>query len=1476
MTPRSGGESDKFGNAYEGAWTVAQILQIVSGEALSITIEKAGSAGEGAEFILETRDGLQAHQVKRQLGDETQWTVASLKAKGIWSAARSHVAVGISYHFVSTIPARMAQELCDRSRRSDSSTDFVDELLTSKTLEDAFNDLCQPELLGTADDAWKLLRQCWFSTVGHVEREKDNAAMANVLIAGAEGRLICAGIADLAISNMGIRLSATEISAKLEEYGLSIAGRGDADRALSSINSATNTWLTSVENELVEPQILRIETQDVLSAIRTNKITIAAGLAGSGKSAISQQVARGLSVSPNRVLAFRLDRIDGYATTAQLGNQIGLTSSPVEALGRAADGSECVLLVDQLDAVSLISGRSPLAFDVVAELIREAKAFQSMKILLVCRQFDLANDERFRSLSAREKAVIVSIGLLTPSQVDSALNVLEIPQEALDAVQREMLRTPLHLKLFSQISDSTSSYEWSSIIDLFDAFWERKQRDVVTRRKGSRFAAVIGVLAEAISERKTLSVHISVLDEGDLGADANALLSEQVLVRDGSQVAFFHESFFDYAFARSWILRRVSILDFLDDVQPLFVRGQVRQILAYLRSSDPARYLRELRALITSPKVRFHIKEAAFATLTSSREPTLAELDVLIEIVESDPSLRRRSWRVWTEPSWAVLMDARKLIDAWFASEESEDRAISALGALLMAQPERTFEIVDRYQSSRLASSIALALSQIPTLYEHQRGRDIFLGWLREDVFKGNQRHPWHAAVDAVSAHEGFALAILRAHLIDRPSALEASDHGLVPALGDHDEDLAQIIAVAANDSATFLDFVLPYLERVCELTSHGRSDWFRTSRHFSLRVYVRPGRHVVGDVLVDRAVAAIRHLAAHNPDLATTYLKRMTESDWSVIQELAFEGLEAGAEFFADWAADLIITEPRRMMISNNTENPVWSNQRLISAIVPFLGSVHLLKLEDYVRDFRFERESIPYGRHAYALLTSFPEEALSTVGRRRLQEYQRKFALAPGKPAGIQSGFVAPPIPQERAARMGDGQWLSAMRTHDGNGRSWSELRGGAHELAQVLHAEARKDPARFAKLATALPSDVNLAYPAAILLGLAEAEELEEPAPVFSAVIHLARIGEAEIDRWLFHAVGKYGARVPLDLVAAVLKRCLLSPDPADDGIRVRRSDSNGISAEEVLSSGINTARGSLADDLADLIVQDPSGKRSRLVATAVSQLSKDPALAVRVYVARVVHALMRDMSELADGAARDLLLSDPRSLAFRPMVFMAMALGSRDPRFVIEVAQKQLRDLDGDARQGAGNLIAFASAEWGMPDLLDEVLVQSDTRARVGAAEMLAGRLQVAENSDVCRMGLQRLFHDDDDLVRHAAAEIAWQLRGEPLGKNKELLINMVKSPAFEEALPQLVITLEESTEKIDDLVKACVEQIETWTDRPKLNGHIGLELGELAKLIVRALAQTPERSDQSRFLDGVDALLRAGGYGVDDLVAAAER
>src|SRR5439155_10314992 len=103
-----------------------------------------------------------------------------------------------------------------------------------------------------------------------------------------------------------------------------------------------------------------------------------------------------------------------------------------------------------------------------------------------------------------------------------------------------------------------------------------------------------------MSTNQELFAPHSVADEWE--SDAAAMMSEHVLVRADSRAGFFHESFFDYAFARRFIARRQDIYALLkSSEQHLFRRTQVRQILVHERDSVRTQYLGHLQPVLLSP-----------------------------------------------------------------------------------------------------------------------------------------------------------------------------------------------------------------------------------------------------------------------------------------------------------------------------------------------------------------------------------------------------------------------------------------------------------------------------------------------------------------------------------------------------------------------------------------------------------------------------------------------------------------------------------------------------------------------------------------------------------------------------------------------------------------------------------------------------------------------------------------------------------
>ena len=154
--PLPGGSSDKYGNRFEGKWTVYCIAQVMAEEADSIRLEPVGADGDGAEFILRIGPVVEYHQVKRQHARLGDWTIAELAGKGVLHHAfiKTRDPSG-RYIFISTTHCAILEKIVDDAKRAESLSEFKEYFLKGEKVKAWANllrqwhDLIQEEMATT-------------------------------------------------------------------------------------------------------------------------------------------------------------------------------------------------------------------------------------------------------------------------------------------------------------------------------------------------------------------------------------------------------------------------------------------------------------------------------------------------------------------------------------------------------------------------------------------------------------------------------------------------------------------------------------------------------------------------------------------------------------------------------------------------------------------------------------------------------------------------------------------------------------------------------------------------------------------------------------------------------------------------------------------------------------------------------------------------------------------------------------------------------------------------------------------------------------------------------------------------------------------------------------------------------------------------------------------------------------------------------
>ncbi|MDX6576442.1 MAG: hypothetical protein QOE96_2395 [Blastocatellia bacterium] len=110
-----------------------------------------------------------------------------------------------------------------------------------------------------------------------------------------------------------------------------------------------------------------------------------------GKTVVLQDVLYALEDAGVRVLAIKADLLSGISTREELRDYLGLPDSVERVLHRLADRETVVLVIDQMDALSLSLALDQRTLDLVLDLVAKARLIPGVRLLLSCRTFDLNN-----------------------------------------------------------------------------------------------------------------------------------------------------------------------------------------------------------------------------------------------------------------------------------------------------------------------------------------------------------------------------------------------------------------------------------------------------------------------------------------------------------------------------------------------------------------------------------------------------------------------------------------------------------------------------------------------------------------------------------------------------------------------------------------------------------------------------------------------------------------------------------------------------------------------------------------------------------------------------------------------------------------------------------------------------------------------------------------------------------------------------
>ena len=1061
---------------------------MLGGETEAIRVEDPGV--DKAEFVVTTGARRELHQVKLS-HPNGNWSLAALRSDGLLQAIGAQLADNDDrFVFVSGSDARELTELSEAARGAESDTEFEQYFLEATKRRTRFEKLCECWACDAPTARERLQRIDVHTIDERGLRDKVYWSVAALFLA--KPAAVVAALRGIAEDSVHRTISRQDLVEELGRRGLPLRQLRSPEHAAPAVQAATDRFLDIARRKLIQGRLVpKTAAETLLSCLDlVPGDSVVTGRAGSGKTACVVEVLDRLRERGLPTLAFRLDRIPFHSvlTTAALGEHLGLEESPALVLAAAAEatGRPSVLIIDQLDAVSTISGRSSAAFDLVEQLIHEARGACARVVIhtiVVCRAFDWENDSRLRQLMPPDSQAQVEVAEFTVEEVKTILTDAGFDPTLFQPRQLELLRLPQNLSLFLDVGfDVAHAPAFGTANVLFDRYWEAKRQSVADQVAPSpdRWLDVIETLCDEMAAVQQLSVAREKLDSFSRDY-LKQMASEGVLTFDGRRYGFGHESFFDYCFARRFVVRSESLIAFLEkSEQHLFRRAQVRQVLAYLRDADRDRYVRELAGLLSDEGIRPHIKELAFALLAEVTDPTenewaiweewvAPELKAIEEGTPNPDKLSALTWRkFFGSAPWFAFLDRRGVVESWLDSgnDQLTNLAMSYLNVHHRHSPDRAATLLEPYADRGGQWPMCLRnFMQWAELHKSRRFFDLFLR-LVENGTLDEARGPiaenstfWSMLRGLVKNRPEWIPEVL-AHRLRRRVAVTraAGEHLGSRTLLGYDRSAVRMIRESADrNPAVFVKHVLPVVLEISDSTLTGNVPPKSDAVWSTL---IAPNEHLSGEDTCLAALArALSSLARENSADMQDVIAELRRRDTHIANHLLLALYSGGGERYADDASAMFCDEPWRFHCGFSG-NQNWCACETIRAVCEHCTDENRKKLETAILQYvpTPERTSYGYrqrGRAEFTLLSAIPEDLRSSRANARFKELERKFGEPEGEPYGISGGFVESPIKESAAERMTNEQWLRAIvkyRSEDRMHFSPYGVTGGARQLGQV----------------------------------------------------------------------------------------------------------------------------------------------------------------------------------------------------------------------------------------------------------------------------------------------------------------------------------------------------------------------------------------------------------------------------------------
>jgi hypothetical protein len=1009
-----------------------------------------------------------------------------------------------------------------------------------------------------------------------------------------------------------------------------------------------------------DSHIERKETNDLLQWIKSplgkdeQPVVLLVGGAGSGKTVILKDVFLKLKETSVPTIALKADRLYAESIT-DLQNKIDLEDTFEKVVRTLSEASErVVVLIDQIDALSQSLSAKREYLNAYNLLVRKLIAIDRVRVVISVRAYDLDYDNELKFYKNQKS---FKVGLLDASQVTQVLAKLGIRENEVPGQLLNLLQTPHHLNVFCKVYDSqTNLRSITTLHDLYESLWDQRIAKVPTTSPASsdKCTNLVFAIAKQMHEEQRISTPSKPFSR-EFTDEFDYLKSSGIVTETEKEVQFFHQTFFDFAFAKQFVQYGNSVTSYiLENHQGLFIRSSLKMIIGFLRERDHAAYIKALETILLSSKYRLHIKLMLLNLLGFEEAPTTEEKQLVKSRILASKELKLPFLESVTGNNWFTFLleegELNKLITqktGWHNKIAERDwgkanKVVDKIKTLLHyestserwdAQINLLWQILIK-QLPKSRQSVCDFLLNCPEFEGKSRFIFRLLYYIKEwDIpaaFQLFEKHQAEAGADRFGYYKTLEDALnfnvdwvthnYKAHCLNKIDAIKGNNDK--PHFEHQDEELFKKMFEA--DTIKALDFALDIIKWISVKTSGEDKSKLYIDLGFWLFDYERQGRSHGHEAIYHLLVDKVQEQAEQTTPWFDQFLADHQNSNSITILRLLFFGLLANPAHYVNGIFHVMELFHQKEGLEGDGKIQFQFRQ-LLKEVYPHFENAQKDQIDKVLLSIKSKYEVDIYqdeigkkhhrlkcyGYHEFLYLNSIPLNEVNAKPqlKKRFQELQRKFKTTNDEePNKIRTFRVGPPMNSSAYEKMTFDQWEQTFEKYDTEYKAeFASSRGSLSEHSRAFQAEVKNKASHFFPFIEKLIDEnkVPYQYIVASLTGLKEAKyDPAEMQRIYKKALSIPFNREYTL---YFVWVSSYFIEAKIldqDVLEYLIEIAKNHPDPEGKTI-----------LNDALNDGANNVRGSAAGNISRVFFNLAF---ENLVFEALHQIVEDPNLSVRVAI------------------------------------------------------------------------------------------------------------------------------------------------------------------------------------------------------------------------------------------------------------------